>query len=62
MKPISIPGTRLLGRVAVLASALTLAATLAPAANAPTRLRRGQPVLPMARPVAAGERSACTCC
>ena len=41
MKPISISGTRLLGRVAVLASALTLAATLAPAANAPTASAAG---------------------
>ncbi len=41
MKPISIPGTRLLGRVAVLACALTLAAALAPAANAPTAAAAG---------------------
>ncbi len=41
MKPISIPGTRLLGRVAVVAAAVTLACALAPAANAPTASAAG---------------------
>jgi beta-glucosidase len=36
MKPISIPGTRLLGRVAALLSALALVAAFAPTAAAPT--------------------------
>ncbi len=41
MKSISIPGTRLLGRVAALVSALTLAAAFASAANAPTAAAAG---------------------
>ena len=41
MKPISIRGTRLLGRVAALLSALALVAVFAPAAAAPTASAAG---------------------
>jgi beta-glucosidase len=41
MQPISIPGTRLLGRVAALLSALVLVAAFAPAAAAPTASAAG---------------------